>query len=320
MCDIFPSQFFVEGALIKATLKATTICALCLTLFVSALSGCAHHKKKHVQQPPGAFLDVSYVPGKKDLAHQLDVYVPERGKDKPALILFIHGGAWQVGDKRPAPYEACLKRGYALASINYRMTGEAKFPACIQDCKAALRFLRANADKFGFDANRVGVWGVSAGGHLAALMGTSNGVKDLEGDEGNLTFASNVQVVCDWCGPTDLVTFDKQCGPENKLRTAFKVPPLPALIGGEAKDKPVEAKAASPVTYVTADDPPFLIVQGDKDDLVPYQQAQELADILKKANVETEFVLLKNVGHTVSSDEEMERLFGFFDKHLKQPL
>jgi len=143
-----------------------------------------------------------------------------------------------------------------VASINYRLTKEAIFPSQIEDCKAAIRYLRAHAAEYNIDPNHVGVWGVSAGGHLAALLGTSCGAKQLEGNLGSADMSSCVQAVCDWCGPSDFVTVASQAGSRTKIDYDDAAGPVAKLLGGLQTEKHDLAVAASPVTYIDKDDPP----------------------------------------------------------------
>ncbi len=158
-------------------------------------------------------------PDKKDLEYgphgvgnRLDLYLPPKADAPTPLVIWIHGGGWEAGNKDNPPGLGLLKKGYALASINYRLSQEAKFPAQIEDCKAAIRFLRANAKKYNLDPDHFGVWGASAGGHLVALLGTTGGVKELEGDGPNKEESSAVQAVVDWFGPTDMLQMKAQAG------------------------------------------------------------------------------------------------------------
>ena len=169
-----------------------------------------------------------------------------------------------------------------MASINYRLSQHAIFPAQIEDCKAAIRWLRANAAKYHLDADRIGVWGASAGGHLVAMLGTTGSVKELEGKGGNLDQSSRVQCVVDWFGPSDLPTMggshDDPGSPESRL------------IGGPVQENKEKARKASPLTYVSKDSAPFLIMHGDQDNVVPPGQSELLAEALKKAGVEVTLV------------------------------
>ncbi len=197
----------------------------------------------------------------------------------------------------------------------YRLSGEARFPAQITDCKAAIRFLRAHAEDYGIDPKRIGGWGGSAGGHLVALLGTTAGVKELEGDAGNPSQSSAVQAVCDFFGPTNLT-------PQSGWT---KTPPQVAqLLGGEVTDKPEFAKLASPVKFVDAKDPPFLIIHGEQDRLVPIAQSEQLYEALRKAGVDATFVRVKNAAHgfvgkniSPTLAEIDSQVLAFFDKKLK---
>src|SRR5574338_458156 len=160
--------------------------------------------------PPGAHELRNVEFAKPDgIALHLDLYLPANARNAP-LVIWIHGGGWADGDKDNPPGLSLLKHGYALASVEYRLTDRAPFPAQIHDVKAAVRFLRANAARFGLDPERFGAWGESAGGHLAALLGTTSVRGELEGDEGVTGVSSRVQAVCDWYGPTDLLKINDQ--------------------------------------------------------------------------------------------------------------
>jgi acetyl esterase/lipase len=187
------------------------------------------------------------------------------------------------------------------------------FPAQIQDCKAAIRWLRANAAKYHLDPDRVGVGGDSAGGHLVALLGTTGDVKGLEGQGGNLDQSSRVQAVVDWFGPTDFVTW-----PPDFNKTVYSF--ITALIGGPANENQEKARKASPLFYVNKDSAPFLILHGDKDNVVPPAQSEDLAKALKKAGVKVTLQIVKGSGHggpAFLSAENRKLLEDFFAKHLK---
>jgi len=247
----------------------------------------------------------------------LDVIRPKEPAEGPLpVIVWIHGGAWRAGDKssgsmRLAPYAASGE--YFCASVGYRLSGEAVWPAQIHDCKAAIRWLRVNAEKLGIDPERIGVWGSSAGGHLVSLLGTSGGVKKLEGDCGAPGQSSRVTCVVDFCGPSDFVTISK--AREGAGRNANG--PIELLLGGTVDQKHDEAVAASPITHVSPDDPPFLIVHGTEDSTVPIDQAERLALALKKAGVEATFVKVQGGGHGFGGPEVDARVRAFFAKHLQ---
>ena len=250
----------------------------------------------------------------------LDLYVPEKADAPLPLIVWIHGGAWLGGDKAGCPAMPQLRRGYAVASLNYRLSNEAVFPAQIHDCKAAIRWLRARAKEYNLDPKRIGVWGASAGGHLVALLGTSGDVKELEGDEGNLDQSSRVQAVCDWFGPTDFLQMAAHVPPGSKLPHDTADSPESKLVGGAIQENKEKVAKANPITYVSKDDPPYLIMHGDKDPLVPHHQSEILAEALKKAGVEMTFKTIEGAGHGgpgFNSPETMKMVEEFFDKHLK---
>ncbi len=209
---------------------------------------------------------------------------------------------------------------YAAATINYRLSGEATWPAQIHDCKAAIRWLRANAPKYGIDPDRIGVIGASAGGHLAALLGTSGGIATLEGDLGtHAGVSSRVKCVVDQFGPSDLLAMG-----DYPSRIDHNAPESPEskLIGGALPEHKDVARAASPITYVSRDDPPFLIFHGTEDPLVPFNQSERLAEALKAAGVSCTFVNVVDAGHgDFRSPEVGRRIRQFLDKHLRdQPV
>jgi acetyl esterase/lipase len=226
----------------------------------------------------------------------LDLYAPKKATGVP-LIVWIHGGAFLFGSKEGFPVEPVplhlLLEGYAVASINYRLSPEALFPAQLQDCKAAIRWLRAHADELGIDPNRIGVWGASAGGNLAALVGTTGSVRDFEVGE-NLDYSSRVQAVCDFHGPTDFLQMDAHRLPDGQM-----VPDSPEskLVGGPIQDNPDKVRRVNPITYVDKSAPPFLIVHGTLDRLVPFNQSQLLAAALEAAGAPVKFHPVEGGGH-----------------------
>ena len=221
--------------------------------------------------------------------------MPEKTGGRLPLIIGIHGGGWQNGSKDGCPplRNGYTERGYAVASINYRLSGHAVFPAQIEDCKAAIRWLRAHAEEYCLDPQRFGVWGSSAGGHLVALVGTSGDVKAFDVGA-NLDQSSRVQAACDYFGPTDFMVFVTTPGYETH---ATANSPEAKLIGGAVAENRDKAARANPITYVSQDDPAFLIVHGDKDPTVPINQSQLLYDALKQAGVSVHFHTIKDAGH-----------------------
>lgn len=272
--------------------------------------------------PPGVkqIPDVVYATVGNTRLH-MDICLPEKmpGHALPAIV-WIHGGGWKQGNYKWNRSAIFVKHGYAAVSIQYRFLDQAKFPAQIHDCKAAIRFLRANASRYGIDPDRIGVWGGSAGGHLAALLGTSGGIRELEGDLGNAGVSSRVQAVCEWYGPNDLTLRITEPEPGRK-----KPPLLVQLLGATFYENPAIYRLASPITHISKDDPPFLIVHGDNDELVPIEQARLMHDALLRAGVESTLITVKNGNHGLTapgqnpSQEEIEkRMLEFFDKHLKK--
>jgi acetyl esterase/lipase len=266
--------------------------------------------KNTTQNPPAG------VKVEKDVAYgdherqKLNVSVPKSAEPLP-LVIWVHGGGWQNGSKDGGnPAAGLLARGYAVASINYRLSQHAVFPAQIHDVKAAVRFLRANAKKYNLDPDRFGAAGASAGGHLVALLATSAGAKDLEGDGNHADTSSAVQAVCDIFGPTDLVELSPPAAKENAVTK---------LLGGNTGAKKDLAVKANPITYVDKTDPPFLILHGDQDKLVPLSQSELLRSALKQEGVDCELVVCKGGGHGpgVVTKENGEKMAAFFDKHLK---
>ncbi|MFC1490394.1 prolyl oligopeptidase family serine peptidase [Candidatus Latescibacterota bacterium] len=228
----------------------------------------------------------------------LDIYLPEQHSDKPLpLMIWIHGGAWMGGSQSMVPVLYLVEKGFAVASIQHRFSSHAIWPAQAHDCKAAIRFLRANAEKYNFDPDRFGIGGDSSGGHLAALVGTSNDVKELEGNLGNADFSSNVQTVVDWFGPTDLLIMGDQAGPNSMIQHESASSPESMLVGGPIQENKELAKTANPITFIDKNDPPFLIMHGDNDQLVPLAQSVVLAKALIDAGVETTMQTVPGAGH-----------------------
>lgn len=250
----------------------------------------------------------------------LDLYIPAGSSEPPPLIIWIHGGGWRNGSKNDIRRCAgVLEQGYALASVEYRLSGEAIFPAAIEDCKAAISYLRWKAPELGLDPDRFGVWGSSAGGHLVALLGTINDVTDFNTHPVTQKASPMVQAVCNWFGPTDFLRMNDVTG-----RMDHDAPDSPEsrFIGVPIQDYPDRTQRANPITYVSASDPPMLLMHGDKDGLVIYNQSELLYTALQRAGVESELYKVKNGDHGFrGADESPEELLAqvlkFFDKHLK---
>lgn len=259
--------------------------------------------------------NLEYIPdGHK--RNKLDLYLPEQTSDsKPLpLIIWIHGGAFLAGDKTYCPARRFANKGYAVASINYRLSQHAIYPAQIEDCKAAVRWLRANAGKYNIDPNRFGGWGESAGGHLVALLGTTGDIKEFDKGE-NLKFSSNLQAACDFFGPTDFTKMDEFPG---SMQHDAADSPESKLVGGPIQQNKQACQRANPITYVSRDDPPLLIVHGDKDPLVPYNQSEILYKALKDAGVQVKFHTVEGGGHGGFKDSNIDKMVEeFFDRYLK---
>ncbi len=269
---------------------------------VFVLASCAVASPAGAQPGPGVPLpegtkvlkDLAYVPGGHD-RQKLDLYLPPVGARWP-LVVAIHGGAFRMGSKESEPAGAFVARGFAVAAINYRLSQHAVFPAQIEDGKAAVRWLRANAAQYGYDPGRVASCGASAGGHLAAMLGTAGDVTafDAGGDAG---VSSRVQAVVDFFGPTDFLQMDAHRPSPQAMVHDTPDSPESQLVGGPIRDNPEKVARANPITYVTADDPPFLIVHGDADLLVPHHQSELLEAALRKAGVRVRLVTIPGGPH-----------------------
>jgi acetyl esterase/lipase len=214
-----------------------------------------------------------------DISLKFDLYVPANAKSPP-LVVWIHGGAWRGGSKNNPSVLALTERGYALASVDYRLSTVAQFPAQIHDIKAAIRYLRSAAKEHGISTERIAISGGSAGGHLAALVGVTNGVKELEGTVGaHLDQSSDVQAIVVFYGASDLMTILAQSTPHG---VNMRAPALELLLGGQPDSRPELARLASPVFHVDPHDPPLLWFHGDQDPQMPINQAHEMMGAYKK--------------------------------------
>lgn len=280
---------------------------------------------KPFQLPAGIKMekDIAYIEG-GDEAQKLDIYLPEVPPAKPLpLIVHIHGGGWRAGSKFPCPVMGMVLKGYAVASVEYRFSQKAVFPAQIQDCQAAIRWLRAHAKQYQFDTEHLGAIGGSAGGHLSALVGTSGGKKAFPPIGDHEDQSDRVQAVCDIFGPADFTTVMQQAADDKNVKNifAFNTPsdPYSGLIGTKLEDK-AKADAVSPVHYVSKDAPPFLILHGTHDTLVPYAQSVQLEASLKSQGVPVWLQTLPGAGHggpLFSKPAVLQLTQNFFDKHLK---
>jgi acetyl esterase/lipase len=247
--------------------------------------------------------------------HKLDLYLPQTGQNWP-LIVWVHGGAFRMGSKEGKVPLSYLAEGYALASINYRLSQHALFPAQIQDCKTAVRWLRANAGRFSFDPQRIGAWGESAGGHLVAMLGTTGDTNEFDVG-GNLHLSSRVDAVVDYFGPTDFLQMDDHRLPDGQIHDTPDSPES-ELVGGPIQENKERVARANPITYVTPGAAPFLIVHGEADPLVPHHQSQLLEKALKRAGVPVLLYTVKGAGHGGFTDPRVSELTrDFLASHLR---
>lgn len=260
------------------------------------------------------FRDLAYVAGRHE-RQKLDLYLPKEGTNLP-LIINIHGGAFRAGTKEDGVPLLYLAQGYAVASINYRLSQHAIFPAQIEDCKAAVRWLRAHAAEYRLDPGRFAAWGSSAGGHLAAMLGTTGDTKEFDVGA-HLDQPSRVQAVVDYVGPTDFLQMDAH-RPANGMLHDPANSPESQLIGGAIQENKDKAVRANPITYVTPGDPPFLICHGDADPLVPVHQSILLEAALEKAGVPVTLYTVPGAGHGGFRDPKVpEMTRAFLAKYLK---
>jgi acetyl esterase/lipase len=233
----------------------------------------------------------------------MDLYLPQ-GIEAPPLAMYIHGGGWHTGNRKHFGLRWLPAKGYAVASIEYRLSQTATFPAQIHDCKGALRWLRAHADRYGYNADRVVVVGQSAGGHLAALMGSSADVAELEGDTGGYPEqSSRVQGVIDYYGPTDFLLRSHR----QPLKTEHPSGPVYKLLGGPVSDNKALARLASPVTHVGPGDPPLLMLHGDADPVVLPAQSKRLLKVYQEADLDAKLIFIPGKKHGWSGASETER-------------
>lgn len=284
-------------------------------------------KTDHIRRK---YLDIPYA--SLSPAQKLDIYLPDEGEGPFPVIVSIHGGAFLGCDKSDAQVEPMLeglKRGYAVVAVNYRLSWEAKFPALVHDVKAAVRWIRANAARYGFDPDHIAAWGGSAGGYLAAMLGTSAGVSELEDlSLGHPEQPSRVQAVVAWFPPTDFLAMDAQLaesglGPTPGMEHSGPDSPESLLLGAQITKVPERVKAANPATYITPDAPPFFLQHGTADDTVPVQSSITLAAALEEAigRDKVRLELLDGATHAdprFHEPENVEKVFAWLDRQLKQ--
>lgn len=285
--------------------------------------------------PGGSTTFTSVAPTVADLAYatlssaqKLDLYIPTSGSGPFPVVIMVHGGGFMMGDKADGAgltgVDQLLAAGYAVASINYRLSSEAIYPAQIFDAKAAVRFLRANAAQYNLNPDKFGAWGASAGGNLVALLGTTCGVAELEGAElGNADQSSCVQAVVDWFGPIDFLKMDEQFAGTSCPQTHDAAnSPESMLVGAEIQAVPELVQTTNPMNYITADDAPFFIENGTADCNIPPIQNKNLADALSAVigaeNVT--YISLEGAGHGGSqfaTAENLALVIAFLDQNLK---
>lgn len=251
-----------------------------------------------------------------ELSLKLDLHRPQGGK--PPLIVYVHGGGWRAGSKEDVPIVDLYDKGYAIASVNYRLSTQALFPAQVHDIKAAIRFLRGNAGLYHINADKIVIIGSSAGGHLAALVGVTNGVKELEGSVGeDLEQSSDVQGIVSYYGASDLQTILSQSTPKG---LEFRIPALKLLLGDTPDKKAELARLASPVTHLDKKDPPLLLIHGDADPQMPPQQSQELAKTYEALGLPVTLIMMPGSLHGGVEFYDQERtaiVAKFLDKVLR---
>jgi acetyl esterase/lipase len=292
------------------------------TLYVGLLLSCPTAVLAQAQQDPPFKLPQS-VEVRRDVVFgkgggrdlKLDLFLPRQGDGLRPGIVFIHGGGWQGGNRRAFARQAAYlaDKGYVGACIEYRLSGEATFPAAVEDCKAAVRWLRGQASTYRVDPKRIAVCGGSAGGHLAALLGVTAGVKALEGNGGNSEFSSRVNVVVAFNGVFDLEAGGKSAGAQSPIRK---------FLGGTFAEKPEVYRSASPVTYVGRDSPPHLFLHGTADKTVSIQQSRSMQKRLQAAGVQAELHEAEGAGHGFFNrpphyEPTLKRMEAFLDKHLR---
>jgi acetyl esterase/lipase len=228
-----------------------------------------------------------------DQALKLDLYLPK--VNNPPLLIYVHGGAWRAGSKTDVPILKLLNHGFAIASVDYRLSTEAAFPAQVHDIKAAIRFLRAKAEHYHLNAASVGIVGSSAGGHLAALVGVTNGHPALEGTVGQpLSQSSSVQCIVSLYGAANLQTILSQ---STDFGLQMRVPALELLLGGQPDQKPELARLASPVAQLDSKDPPLLLIHGDADPQMPAAQSQEFEQAYKALSLPVQYLVMPESKH-----------------------
>jgi acetyl esterase/lipase len=277
-------------------------------------------------------LQLLYQPAAKDVdyvgdgleGHRLDVYVPADGQPTHKVVIAIYGSAWFANNAKQYAFDnvgiPLLQSGFAVVCINHRGSPEAKYPAQIQDVKAAIRYVRAHAGEYGLDTSFVGITGFSSGGHLSALAGATNGVKtkkvkgvkmDIEGQLGDCLAAdSRVDAVVDWFGPIDMTRMENCQAPKGADA------PEAVLIGGAPAEHLPELALLNPITYLSKQSPRFLVIHGTADSVVPYCQSEFFTEALKKKGLLDEFITVENGEHgpVTFNKDTFKKMVDFFKK------
>lgn len=263
-----------------------------------------------------SILNLPYV-SQHDKFQKLDLYLPDGGDGARPLVVWVHGGGWASGSKENPPVKELVARGYAVASVGYRLSQQALYPAQIQDCKAAIRWLRAHAREYQIDSKRIGAWGESAGGHLVALLGTTGDIRDYDVGE-YLDQSSAVQCVVNWYGPTNFIHWGgPEIPPKDSPESAIY-----CLMGGPVSKMRDAAVRASPVYFANADSAPFLMIHGDRDPVVPLAQSQMLHEALLKVGAKSDLLTIPGAAHggkEFHAIENMGQVIAFFDRYLADP-
>jgi len=285
-------------------------------IVIAALSFAQNTAEATLAGPYTFATDVAY--GTQSSFQRLDILFPEPVSERRPAIIHIHGGGWYTGgkggEKTLAMLRAFADAGYIGVSIAYRLSDEAVFPAAVEDCKLAVRWLRANASTYGIDSNRIGAIGASAGGHLSAMLAVTTAADGLEGTGGCSYFPSTISAAVAVCGPLDLVN-------PLSLALAHEDDPLVVrFLGGTLAEKQDAAKRASPIYYVTATTPPLFLLHGTADKRVHPGQSTAMAEALARAGVPHRIVLVEGGKHGMDiarEDKMLAEIIAFFDEHVK---
>jgi acetyl esterase/lipase len=260
--------------------------------------------------------DIAYATSAAGEPLKLDLYLPTAAG--APLLVWVHGGAWENGNKSAMPLEPLIERGFAVASLDFSPASKARFPGQVHEIKAAIRFLRSQAKRYGYDAERVGILGASSGAHLAAVVGTSNGRSELEGSLGeHRSESSDVHAIVSYFAATNLTTILAQSTP---FGLNIREPALVRLLGAPPKEAEALAKLASPVFQVDRNDPPLLLLHGDQDPQMPINQSHELEGAYERAGLEADLIVVHGAAHggdAFYSPENVDRVAAFLNAQLR---